>query len=122
MRQRTAYGLMGLNLFLLGVLVGLILVVAGIRSDVKQSAASANLGCKRANVQRDATRFLLLARVHDSQLIASSSTNKEIADYFKAQQADSQMKLNSLLASAALTFPLDNDKFLIDCDKSFPLP
>ncbi len=122
MRQGVAYSLIALNLFLLGVLVALIIVVAAIRDDVKTSAVSANVGCKRANVQRDAMRFLLVARVHDSQLIAGSSTNKEISAYFGQQAKDAQRKLDALLASASLTFANKRDPFLIDCDLSFPLP
>ncbi len=122
MRIRTAYGLIGLTVLMLVILVVLIMIVGKIRFDVKESAQSTNLACKRANVQRDATRFLLLARVHDAELIASSSTNKEIAEYFAGQEMEARKKLAALLASASLTYPNPNDPFLIDCDRSFPLP
>ncbi len=129
MSRFAVYWLIALNMAVLLASVGVAVYVSSLRHDVnatveglKQTAISQNLGCKRANKQRDATRFLLEARVHDSDLIAKSSTNAEIASYFKGQKDDAQMKLDALLASAALTVPNAKDPFLIDCDKSYPLP
>ncbi len=129
MRAGVAYLLVGLNVAVLLATAAVALYVSSLRDDVtstakglEQTAISQNLGCKRANKQRDATRFLLEARVHDSELIASTSTNKEIGEYFAGQSADAQMKLDALLASAALTIPNSKDPFLINCDLSYPLP
>lgn len=122
MRKFTPYFLICLNVVVLSLLIGLLVYVGNLRDDVRTTALSQNLGCRRANVQRDAMRFLLLARVHDAKLIHDTGTNKEIADYFGRQAVEAQAKLDALLASAALTFPLDNDKFLVDCDRTYPLP
>ncbi len=129
MRVGVAYLLIALNIAVLLATAAVAIYVSSLRDDVtstaeglKQTAVSQNLGCKRANTQRDATRFLLEARVHDSDLIASTSTNKEIGEYFAGQSSGAQMKLDALLASAALTIPNKDDPFLINCDLSYPLP
>ncbi len=136
MSRVAVYWIIGLAVVVLLANVGVAVYVSSLRDDVnaaakaaddtadglKQTAKSQNLGCKRANTQRDATRFLLEARVHDSDLIANSSTNAEIAAYFKGQSKDAQMKLDALLKSAALTIPNKDDPFLINCDLSYPIP
>lgn len=122
MRRKTLYLLIALNMVVLGLNVIGVIVLRNLRADVRQSAISVNVGCTRANVQRDAARFLLRARVHDAKLIARTSTNKPIADYFGDQVKQAQAKLDALLASARSTFPDAKDPFLVDCDKSYPLP
>lgn len=121
-RLSVLYILIFLNLIvLLGNVIGAI-VLGNLRDDVRQSAVSVNTGCHRGNVQRDSVRFLLKGRLHDSQLVASASTNAVIKDYFADQAVVAQKKLNAAIAASAATFPDPKDPYLVDCDKSFPLP
>lgn len=122
MRRFAQYWLIGLNLLLLVALVVLLAYVAGLRDDLRETAKAQYTGCKRGNVSRGAVRFLLDARVHDAKLIESTSTNPPIAAYFGGQATEAQQRLDALVDAARLTFPDPKDRFLVDCDKSYPLP
>ncbi len=122
MRQVTVYWLVALNICMLVANVALALYVSSLRNDVASTVKSQNVGCKRANVQRSAVKFLLDGRIHDGLLVSSTAKNAIIADYFKFQARDAQKKLDELLAASKLTVPDERNPYLVDCDKSYPLP
>lgn len=82
-RRRTLYFLIGLNLLMLAVGVGVALYVGHLRGEVQQSKAAAREACERGNVLRDNTRFntVILSRL--AVVVAENAMNPPIRKEFE---------------------------------------